>query len=98
MTAPGTGGIPVTARDALHAPFRLVRFRGGYDPKQVDDFMDQVEVALREATSGGVPALSVADIFDAQFHKTWFELGYARDDVDDFLDRTADTLQAADAA
>jgi len=92
------GEVPVTARDAVHAPFRLVRFRAGYDPTQVDDFMDKVAVALREATSGGVPALSVNDIFDAQFQRTRFALGYDRNDVDDFLDRTADTLQAADAA
>ena len=44
-----TADMP-TPEDIMQKRFRTVRFREGYDPDDVDDFLDQLAVSLRTAT------------------------------------------------
>lgn len=85
----------VTAHDALHTPFRLRYYRAGYEPDQVDDFLDEAAAALRDVAAGATPAMTVADVFDITFTPTRFRDGYDQAQVDEFLDRVADTLEQA---
>jgi DivIVA domain-containing protein len=87
--------LPVTATQALHTPFRLRLWKAGYDPDQVDDFLDQAALSLAAVEAGTAPTMTMHDVFDATFLETRFVTGYDQDDVDDFLDRVADTFREA---
>ena len=39
---------PITPEDVVNARFRATRWREGYDQGEVDDFLDEVVVALRQ--------------------------------------------------
>ena len=38
--------MPLTAEDVKNKQFTPTRFKGGYDEKEVDDFLDEVEAEL----------------------------------------------------
>ena len=93
MSTPQT----VTAFDALHTPFRIRTLRSGYEPDQVDDFLDLVAAALTDVQAGQTPTMTIHDVFAVKFDTTRFQPGYHMDQVDDFLDLVADTFEAATA-
>lgn len=93
MSGPGV----VTAHEAMHTPFKIRHVLHGYDPDQVDDFLDDVAAALDRLHAGKVSELTINDVFDAKFRVTRLEPGYDQGQVDDFLDRVIDTLEQAAA-
>src|SRR5438132_13615885 len=42
--------MPLTAEDVKNKQFTPTRFKGGYDEKEVDDFLDEVEAELSRLT------------------------------------------------
>ena len=62
--------------------FASTRFGPGYDPQEVDDFIDRCERAVRSG-DGSVTARQVAE---KRFTATRFREGYDMDEVDRFLD------------
>lgn len=61
--------------------FRETRWRHGYDPDEVDTFVDVVQAALRAPR----PRLTSSDVAWQRFNSVLLKRGYHRGDVDDFL-------------
>jgi len=76
----------LTAGDIRNVQFRTVRFTEGYDEDQVDDFLDQVALALAEPADGP-QRLTSAEVKRIDFKATRLREGYDMDEVDSFLDR-----------
>jgi len=76
----------LTAGDIRNVQFRTVRFTEGYDEDQVDDFLDQVALALAEPADGP-QRLTSAEVKRIDFKATRLKEGYDMDEVDSFLDR-----------
>lgn len=80
---------PVTAAEVHEVRFPLVR-RGGYDPKQVDPFLEII--ATRLSTNAEIDqSVDAKYVHDTRF-VTVRRGGYAPASVDAFLDRVIDTL------
>jgi DivIVA domain-containing protein len=61
--------------------FRQTRFRAGYDPEEVDAFVEVVADSLRSP----MPQLDASDVAWQRFSSVVLKRGYDRDDVDDYL-------------
>jgi DivIVA domain-containing protein len=61
--------------------FRQTRFRAGYDPDEVDAFVEAVADSLRSP----IPRLDASDVAWQRFSSVILKRGYDRDDVDDYL-------------
>jgi DivIVA domain-containing protein len=61
--------------------FRPTRFRAGYDPDEVDAFVEAVADSLRSP----MPRLDASDVAWQRFSSVILKRGYDRDDVDDYL-------------
>jgi DivIVA domain-containing protein len=61
--------------------FRPTRFRAGYDPDEVDAFVEAVADSLRSP----MPRLHASDVAWQRFSSVILKRGYDRDDVDDYL-------------
>lgn len=83
----------VTAADVRAVRFPLVR-RGGYDPKQVDPFLEVVAQTL-EGGPLADPTMNAEYIHGVRFG-TVRRSGYEPTKVDAFLDRVIDTLEPLD--
>jgi DivIVA domain-containing protein len=68
--------------------FRQTRWRTGYDPIEVDDFVQTVENALDSAA----PQLDAFDVFWQDFTTVRLKPGYHMDDVDSYLERVEQVL------
>jgi DivIVA domain-containing protein len=76
-----------------HVRFRRVsRLRRGYSPRQVDAFLDGIEVALR----GGLPLPSATEVRQAGFEMVHH--GYDTTEVDAALDHVEERVLDAQAA
>lgn len=65
--------------------FRPVRFGAGYEPQEVDEFVDRIQRALRT----GDGSVTAKGVLQKRFTNTRFSEGYAIHDVDDYLDNVA---------
>ncbi len=86
---------PVTADDVRAATFQLIR-RGGYDPAQVDPFLELIAQTL-EGGPDADPRLDAAAVHGVRF-TTVRRGGYLPAQVDALLDRVIDTFHARTAA
>jgi len=83
-----------TERTALIARIKKVaftptRFRGGYDEREVDDFLDAVVASLNSSATPFTPAR----IRDQVFSQTRFKGGYSIENVDEFRRLLAEAVQ-----
>jgi DivIVA domain-containing protein len=67
----------------MHSRFRQTRWRAGYSPGEVDEFVTVVEDALRSPTP---PRVSASEIAQHRFTPVRMMPGYDPDEVDDYLD------------
>lgn len=94
MSRPTDTTTAVSAEDVRTARFPLIR-RGGYDPRQVDPFLE----AVAQRLEGGMhadPAIDASAVHNARF-ATVRRGGYSPAEVDAFLDRVIDTLDPTQA-
>lgn len=91
----------LTADDVLTARFSSTAYRPGYDPDDVDAFLDEVARTLRERGTRppGRRDVGIADVDAFRPRRRTFLPGYDIDEVDAFLAevRTALTAPVADA-
>jgi DivIVA domain-containing protein len=85
----------LTADAILHASFGQTKFRPGYQTDEVDDFLHQVAVTLKERGTGKPGTITPADVRSRRFRTTRTLTGYEIAEVDDFLREVAETLEAA---
>ena len=62
-------GDVLTAEMVRSAAFTTTQFRGGYDEREVDDFLDRVIAALEDHERGAKPTLTSADVRAAMARK-----------------------------
>lgn len=86
-------GDVLTAEMVRSAAFTTTQFRGGYDEREVDDFLDRVIAALEDHERGAKPTLTSADVRAAIFATTSFRRGYDAADVDRLLQEAITTLE-----
>lgn len=67
---------------AMTTQFRPTLWRCGYDPDQVDAFVETVEDALRSPT----PQVSASAVAWQRFTPVLLKPGYRMDDVDHYLE------------
>lgn len=82
----------ITAADVRSMRFPLIR-RGGYDPRQVDPFLELVARSLEGADDG--PKVDAQYVHSVRF-ATVRRGGYAPTAVDAFLDQVIDTIDPPD--
>jgi DivIVA domain-containing protein len=70
--------------------FPRVRWREGYAPRQVDDFLDRAAQDL----GSGTPTLRPEDVRAARFTPVWLRSGYDMREVDSYLDDLEQRLVA----
>lgn len=89
----------LTPEDVLQRRFDEVNLRSGYDPDEVDDFLDTAAQALRaHASRGASEALLTADrVLLIRFTATHFRRGYEPAQVDALLAELAEALRAHEA-
>ncbi|MFC0628368.1 DivIVA domain-containing protein [Kribbella deserti] len=88
---PGVVPSPGAGNGPQRPQFNLVRFQEGYDPAEVDEFVDRVM-----ATVTGQPTsqpITVQDVQNVQFTPVRFREGYSVEDVDAWLDTVQAWLQ-----
>jgi len=83
-----------TERTALiarieRARFTHTRFHGGYDEREVDQFLDAVVASLASSATPFAPAR----IRDEVFGQTRLKAGYLIEDVDNFRRLLADAVE-----
>ncbi len=88
------GHGPLTPEDVLGKLFRVHKLAVGYDPEEVDDFLDAVAAAM----AGFTQPLTGWDIRQHEFvnQKRWG--AFNPDDVDEFLECIARTLEGSTGA
>lgn len=79
----------LTPHDVLDKTFVLRRIRTGYDPDEVDDFLDSVAAAM----AGLAPRVTAWDIRQHEFQQTKKLNSFDHEEVDDFLELIAQTLE-----
>lgn len=88
--------------DIIRQRFQTTRFTRGYEPSEVDSFLERAVEALRSHEGGLATAQQAFDasaVEEARFSETMMRQGYDQSEVDAFLDRLAEALRArADAA
>lgn len=82
------------SEDVLNEQFRATKYDLGYDPLEVDNFLDQAARALHSYETGETQSLplTAAQVEDVTFESTRFKTGYDQREVDEFLDRLADAF------
>jgi len=80
---------PLTPEDVLGKLFRVHKFAVGYDPEEVDDFLDAVAAAM----AGFTQPLTAWDIRQHEFANQKRHGAFSPDDVDEFLECIARTLE-----
>lgn len=88
-----SGPLPIE-RSALIARIKKVAFtptriRGGYDEREVDNFLDAVVASLASSALAFTPAR----IRDEVFSQPRFKGGYLIEDVDEFRRQLADAVE-----
>jgi len=80
---------PLTPEDVLGKFFHVHKLAVGYDPEEVDDFLDAVAAAM----AGFTQPLTAWDIRQHEFvnQKRWG--AFSADEVDEFLECIARTLE-----
>lgn len=80
-------------QSVIRKRFKPSGFTAGYDPDEVDDFLDEVVVNWQRALSEDPtkqPEMTSRDIEEKQFHMVWLSTrkhGYRVEEVDEFLDQ-----------
>jgi len=82
---------PLAPEDVLGKLFRVHRFAVGYDPEEVDDFLDAVAAAM----AGYTQPLTAWDIRQHEFVNQKRRGAFCPDDVDEFLECIARTLEGS---
>jgi DivIVA domain-containing protein len=93
MTTELSSGV-VAADHVVLTQFGPTHLRRGYDQIEVDDYLDEVALALRAWEAGETPEhpLTSTDLLSKEFRtRKWIE-GYRMDEVDHFIERVAATL------
>jgi DivIVA domain-containing protein len=80
---------PLTPQDVLDMTFVVRKVRGGYDPDEVDDYLDSVAAAM----AGFAPPVSAWDIRQHEFSQTRKFKSFDPEEVDNFLECIALTLE-----
>lgn len=84
----------LTPEDVLNATFTQTQFRAGYDEREVDDVLDAVVAAIRQAGASGTgPALTAEHVEQTRFTTTQLRRGYDPAEIDAFLVDVAHTLR-----
>ncbi len=80
---------PLLPQDVLAKSFRVHKLTVGYDPDEVDDYLDGVAASM----AGYAPPLTSWDIRQHEFTNQKRLGAFSPDDVDDFLECIARTLE-----
>jgi DivIVA domain-containing protein len=80
---------PLLPEDVLAKRFRVHKLAVGYDPDEVDDFLDAVAASL----AGFTQPLTAWDIRQHEFQNQKRLGAFSPDEVDDFLECIARTLE-----
>jgi len=86
------------SEDVAAKKFGTTRWREGYEPREVDELMDQV----RETLAGyerrrSVDPITGDDVVVSRFSPTKFRTGYDQNQVDDYLDEIVAALRQHEA-
>jgi len=92
--------VTLSVGEVREKRFSRTSFREGYDPDEVDAFLDRVATTLAAYASGRPPEapLTREHVLAVRFRPTKFREGYDQDEVDDFLDLAAVALTEASHA
>ena len=82
----------LTPHDVLDRSFSIHRIGTGYDPDEVDDYLDSVAAAM----AGLAPRVTALEIRQHEFQLTRKVNSYDHGEVDDFLELIARTLEVLD--
>ena len=85
---------PLMPEDVLGKLFRVHRLTVGYDPEEVDDFLDAVAASM----AGYTEPLTAWDIRQHEFQNQKRFGSFSPDDVDEFLECIARTLEGTTGA
>lgn len=88
------GHGPLTPEDVLGQLFRVHKLAVGYDPEEVDDFLDAVAAAM----AGFTQPITAWDIRQHEFVDQKRFGAFSPDDVDQFLECIARTLEGSTGA
>ncbi len=80
---------PLSPQDVLDMTFVMRKVGGGYDPDEVDDYLDSVAAAM----AGFAPPVSAWDIRQHEFTRSRKFKSFDPEEVDDFLECIAQTLE-----
>jgi len=80
---------PLLPEDVLAKHFRVHKLAVGYDPDEVDDFLDAVAASM----AGFTQPLTAWDIRQHEFQNQKRLGAFSPDEVDDFLECIARTLE-----
>lgn len=83
----------LSPHDVLDRSFALKKVGTGYDPDEVDDYLDSVATAM----AGLAPRLSALDIRQHEFQHLRKFNSFDCGEVDDFLELIACTLEVLEA-
>ena len=84
---------PALTGDSIpETTFTTVRFKPGYDEREVDEFLDRVTAQLE--LQADQRSMTWENVHEEEFTATrWWEPGYLRDEVDAFVDLLAAQLR-----
>jgi DivIVA domain-containing protein len=82
------------SEDVVNAPFTQTQFRGGYDERDVDEFLDVIVDQLQRYERGdrSAPVLTLASLGTHHYLNTSLRRGYARPEVEQLIASVAETL------
>ncbi len=80
---------PLSPDDVVSKHFRPQQVLKGYDPDEVDDFLDHVARAM----AGFAPPISAMDVREHEFTGQRWRGSYNAEEVDDFLECIARTFE-----
>lgn len=83
----------LTSGELADAKLSTIRFRAGYEPREVDDFLNSVAESLQAWESRRRGKLRAEDLLNARFTPTNFRSGYNMNEVDILLDSAAASLR-----
>ena len=89
---PGLGTGPTNLAEWVeNIKFSVTRLRPGYEQKDVDDFLDQVQATF---LGQRIPPLTAHDVRNVQFNTSRTRPGYDEEEVDAFLDKVELVLES----
>jgi DivIVA domain-containing protein len=83
----------LTPHDVLDRSFVIRKIGTGYDPDEVDDYLDSIAAAM----AGLAPRVTAFDIRQHEFRLTRKLNSFDQGEVDDFLELIAQTLEILEA-